>query len=909
MTRSQPRPVAISLRLYRALARAFPHEFKSVYGGELLQVTEDAIDAIWRRHGVWGVLRLLTDVALRLVVERFAEVWRDIRYGLRALAASRGFTAVAVISLGLGIAVATSAFSALNGLVLRDVPGIARPGELFVAQGAVSYPNYLRYSEQTDLFAGTLAYAAPVPFSVTLGGQAERTWGHLVTASYFPTLGVRPALGRFLEREDEQPGRAPIAVVSQQFWRDRLGSDPSAVGRAIQINGQPCTIVGVGPREFRGASPLAYGADLWLPLSAGARLAPELAGNILERHDRAIFHFAGRLRPGVSVLGAQAALDAIARQLEQQYADPDRDRPGRRVTLLPGGKLVPIAKQDLPMVAGFMTVLCGMILLIASLNVTNMTLARAMDRRKEVAVRLALGASRGRLIRQLLTESMLLASAAGVLGFLLTSWMMRLADRMPMRYPMPLDLHLEPDGRVLLFTIGLTVFTGVVLGLAPAFRATRTDLTPALKQGGDARFGVRRRLSLRNLLVVSQVAGSLALLLITGFLVIGHRRIAGTEVGFDPRGLYLISVDLVRGGYSGEQGAAFFRELLDRLKRLPAVTSASVADSVPMSMVGKPETAYSAAGPDGSKMLHSARLSSVGRDFFNTFGIPVLRGRGFRQQDEADGSMTAIVSERLARDCWKDQDPIGRRLEIGNEEAPRLSEGGRSPISKRAEVFEIVGVAKNVRDGLNPGPADYPAVIYLPLRPADYARPALHGVTFAVRAAPGVDAIGVMRREISAIDAKLTPFDARGMPGQIGEMLFPVNVMLWTYAFIGAFGLILTSVGLAGVTAYSVARRRREIGIRVALGARSADVLRLVMREGSIMVAAGMGIGLALAWAAMRMLAAALSFIARTTGTSAPDPVLLVGAPLLLAALALIACYVPARKSLRVDPVVALRQE
>jgi predicted permease len=909
MDSASNRPVAISLRLYRALARAFPHEFKSVYGDELLQVTEDAVEGVWRRHGVWGVLRLLTDVALRLVVERFAEVWRDIRYGIRALAASRGFTVVAVISLALGIAVATSAFSALNGLVLRDVPGIARPDQLFAVQGTVSYPNYLRYSEQTGLFAGTLAYAAPVPFSVTFAGQAERTWGHLVTASYFPTLGVRPLLGRFFGREDEQPVRAPIAVISQRFWRDHLGSDLSVVGRTLQINGQPCAIVGVGPNEFRGASPLAYGADLWLPLSVGARLAPELAGSILERHDRAVFHFVGRLRPGASVLGAQAALDAMARQLEQQYGDPDRDRPGRRVTLLPGGKLVPITKQDLPMVTGFMTVLCGMILLIASLNVTNMTLARATDRRKEIAVRLALGASRGRLIQQLLTESMLMASAAGLLGFLLTSWIMGLAGRMPMRFPMPLDLHLEPDGRVLLFTIGLTVFTGVALGLAPAFRATRTDLTPALKAGGDARFGVRRRLSLRNLLVVSQVAGSLALLLITGFLVIGHRNIAGTEVGFDPRGLHLISVDPVRAGYSGEQGAAFARELLDRLKRVPAVTSASFVDSVPMSMVGKPETAYSAAGPDGSKMLHSARLSAVGRDFFDTFGIPVLRGRAFRQQDEADGSMTAIVSERLARDCWKDQDPIGRRLEIGNEEAPRLSEGGRSPISKRAEAFEIVGVAKDVRDGLNPGPADYPAVIYLPLHPADYARPALHGVTIAVRAAPGVDAIGIVRREMWAIDAKLTPFDARSMAGQIGEMLFPVNVMLWTYTFIGVFGLILTSVGLAGVTAYSVARRRREIGIRVALGARSGDVLRLVMREGTVLVAAGTVTGLALAWAATRMLAAALSFIARTTGKSGPDPVLLVGAPLLLAVLALMACYLPARKSLRVDPVVALRQE
>ena len=493
MNSALSRPVAVSLRFYRALAGAFPHEFKSVYGDELLQVTEDAVEGVWRRHGVVGLARLLADIALRLVAEHSTELRRDVRYGVHTLAASRGFTTVAVVSLALGIAVATSAFSALNGIVLRDVPGVTMPDQLFAVQRTVSYPSFLRYSEQTDLFAGTLGYAAPVPFSVSLGGRAERTWGHLVSASYFSTLGVRPVLGRFFEREDEQPGRTPIVVASHQFWRDHLGSDLSVIGKTLQINGQPCTIVGIGPRGFRGASPLAYGADLWLPLSVGARLAPELAGNVLERHDRAIFHFVGRLRPGVTVLGAQAALDAIERQLEQQYANPNRDQPGRRVTLLPGGKLAPISKRDLPMVTGFITVLCGMILLIACLNDTNMTLARATDRRKEIAVRLALGASRGRLIRQLLTESMLVASGAGVLGFLLTSWIMRLAGRAPVRFPMPLDLHLEPDGRVLLFTIGLTVFTGVALGLAPAFRATRTDLTPVLKDSSDARLNAIRQ--------------------------------------------------------------------------------------------------------------------------------------------------------------------------------------------------------------------------------------------------------------------------------------------------------------------------------------------------------------------------------------------------------------------------------
>jgi predicted permease len=444
-------------------------------------VAEDAIEPIWRRHGVPGLVRLLADIALRVLAGRLAELRQDIRYGLRMLRASPGFTAVALISLTLGIGVATSAFSELNGFVLRDVPGVVKPGELVALAGPASYPNYKHYRTRSDLFSSTLAYVAPVPFGVSLGGRTERTWGHLVTPSYFPTLGVRPILGRFFNQDEEQPGRAPTVVVSYRFWQNHLGSDPSVIGKALHINGQPCTVIGVGPQEFQGASPMVYVADLWLPVSVEARVAPELTGNALERYDLAIFHVVGRLQPGVAAARAEAALDAVARQLELEYGDPDRSQKGRRVTLLPGGKLLPVRKQDLPFLTGFAFVLGGMILLIASSNVANMLLARAADRRREIAVRLALGAGRARLIRQLLTESMLVAAGAGVLGFILASWLMRLASQEKLPYPMPLTLHLEPDGRVLLFTLSLTVFTGLAFGLVPGLQATRTDLTPALK--------------------------------------------------------------------------------------------------------------------------------------------------------------------------------------------------------------------------------------------------------------------------------------------------------------------------------------------------------------------------------------------------------------------------------------------
>jgi len=843
-----------------------------------------------------------------------SELWRDIRYGLRTLAASPGFTAVALVSLTLGIGVATSAYSELNGFIGRDVPGAGKPGELVSMEAPIAYPDYRRYRERIDLFTATLAYAAPVPLGVTSGGSTERIWGHLVSPSYFPALGVQPAMGNFFSSDEEQTGRSPKVVISYRYWQNHLGSDAKVAGKMLRVNGQPCTIAGVAPKEFQGASPMVYGADLWLPVSVGGSLAPELADQTLERHDRAIFHFVGRLRRGVSAAQAEAVLEATARQLEQENGDPDRDQKGRRVRLLPGGKLLPIRQQDLPVITGFMTLLGGMILLIACANVVNMTLARAADRRKEIAVRLAIGASRGRLIRQLLTESILVAVGAGVLGFLMATWLMHFGSREKLPTPMPMTLDFTPDARVLWFSILLTVFTGLLFGLAPALQATRPDLTPALKEGGDLRLRRHRRWNLRNLLVLSEMAGSLALLMIMGFMVIGHESMVGLNVGFDPARLSLISIDPIRDGYSRERTADFLGKLLDRVHTMPSVTAASYADTVPMTMMGHPRLTFTAEGPSGVKSIHTGMKHTVGKEFFDTIGIPILRGRGFRKEDQADGSMAVIVSEKLAQECWKGEDPLGRRIEVGDEEVAsfRIVAGGadRGPrLSAKMKTLEVIGVARNVRDGLVLVAADAPPVLYRPLQAADLSQPGLLGVTLMVRSTPGADALSAVRREIASMDDTLVPFDARSMTDEIDSLLFPVRVAVWTYAGIGLFGLILASAGLAGVTAYSVTQRRKEIGIRVALGARSADVLRLVMTEGAVLVALGAAIGLAAALAGIRALSAVLAEIAQTAGNSTSDPLLLIGTPLLLAALALLSCYLPARRSTHIDPIVALREE
>jgi predicted permease len=827
-----------------------------------------------------------------------SDLQRDIRHGLRVLAGSPGFTAVALVSLSLGIAIATSAYSEMNGLILRDLPGVPHPDELVALQTPTSYPSYKRYRELTDLFSSTFAYVAPVPFGVAAGGRTERTWGHLVTPAYFSTLGVRPALGRFL-------GSDPFSVVvSYRFWQNQLGSDAAIVGKTLRVNGHPCTVIGVGPKEFLGASPALFVADLWLPISADANVAPELAGDALERHDLTMFQMVVRLKPGITIDRAEAELDAVARELARADEFPaDQRVQGRRVSLVAGGKILPIRKQDLPFFKEFLMVMAGLVMLIACSNVANMMLARAADRRKEIAVRLALGASRARLIRQLLTESMLVAFGAGVVGFIVSVWLMRFSSRMRMPYPIPISFDMTPDLRALLFTLALTVFTGLAFGLAPALQSTRTDLAPALKEGGNVQLRGHRRWSLRNGLVLCQMAASLTLLLLTGYMGLGIQSSLGIQEGFNPRNLYLISIDPIRDGYSGQQAAIFSEKLLDRVKRLPMVTAASLTDTVPVAMDGNAGVTFSTAGKD----VHDALRHIVGQGYFETAGIPMLLGRGFRKED----ANAVIVSEELVRKYWQGGDALGRHIEIGNGEVspgigaiPGTFDFRPELLGQGHRVYEVVGVAKDVSE-------DFVAskrhpVIYFPLRAADFARPSLRGVTLMVRAAPGVDAIGLVRREIAAIDPNLTPFNARSMLEQIDAYMSPLRAASWSYGLIGAFGLILASVGIAGVTAYTVSRRGREIGIRVALGAQRSDVLGLVMKEGIALVTVGTIVGLGAAWAGIRVLSGLFFTVASVQGS---DPLLLAGAPLLLAVLALTACYVPARKSMRIDPAAALRQE
>jgi predicted permease len=532
-----------------------------------------------------------------------------------------------------------------------------------------------------------------------------------------------------------------------------------------------------------------------------------------------------------------------------------------------------------------------------------MMLARAANRRKEIAVRLAMGASRARLIRQLLTESVMIAAGAAVPALLLSIWLMHLVSTIRMPLPIPISFDLTPDWGALLFTLALTLVTGIAFGLAPALQATRTDLTPALKEGGIVRLRKDRRFSLRNALVLCQMAASLTLLLLTGYMGLGIQSTLGIQEGFNPRNLYLISLDPVRDGYSPERAVNFFQKLLDRLKQLPSVADACLTDTVPVAIGGDAGVTFSTPGRDAARELHWARRQ--------TAAIPIFAGRGFRKEDEASGAAAVIVSEELVRAYWKGEDVLGRHIEVGNGEVsgglgamPGTIDFRSTVLGKGRRVFEVVGVAKDVTEDLVVS-KKHP-VIYFPLHPADYGQPSLRGVTLMVRAALGADVISAVRHEVSAMDSNLTPFNARSMTEQIAQFMSALKAASWTYGLIGVFGLILASVGLAGVTAYTVTQRGHEIGIRVALGAQKRDVLGLVMREGATLVTAGTITGLAFAWAGIRALSGIFFSVASVQSS---DPMLLVGAPMLLAGVALIACYLPARRAMRIDPAVALRAE
>lgn len=901
----ETRSTGFALRLYRNLVRFFPHRFRCAFEREMLQTTNDA--AVWiQRQTLSGLEFLFTDLAVQLAMAYLRECIWDLRYETRQLIRRPVFTLVAVVSMSLAICAGSAFFSELNGTILRDVPGVAKADELVTLQQPISYPAYRRFRDHKDLFSSTAAYVAPVPFGVGLNGRTERIWGHIVTPDYFSTLGVRAEAGRVLDARDEVAQGTPPIVVSDRFWKSTLGSDPDVIGRSIHINGKLCSIVGVAPNEFQGASPMMFVADIWLPASAGESVAPELADNALERPQLEMFHFLGRRQYGITPSQAETALDTIMRQMLRDSGHPATEN-AHLVWVASGGKLIPIRERELGFFAFLPMVVIALLLLIACSNVVNMLVARSLDRRREVAVQLAMGASRARLIRQLLIEGLLIASGAGALGFALTCWLMHLLSKLRLPHAMPVRFNVELDWRVLAFTAGLTALTGLTIGLLPAMQATRPELVPALKEGSNFQMRRRRAFSARNLLVISQMAGSLTLLLITGYIVFGMKYMMSGATGFDARSVQLIAVDPIRDGYSVSQMKEFYPKVLDRVKALPGVVSAAWTEAIPMQPSG--EMTFT-TDIDGSKRVDEATKYIVGSDYFQTMGIRILRGRGFVKDDEKGSARSILVSEVLAQTIWRNDDPVGRRLSLVNRNDVMFGLMGGSAFDYRAtapdQSYVVVGVATDVLETpvAQPGPA-----VYLPMTENDYAKPPFQGITLATRTTPGLNAAPMVRAQIEAIDGNLTTFNAETMDDWIEQVMFVVKIGLWSYALMGVFGLVLASVGLAGVTTYSVSSRVHEIGIRLALGARSSDILRMIMAEGTALIVVGSCIGIALAVLVIRVMAASMDPVAQSIQHSRSDLRIAAGALGVLVMVGLSACYLPARRSRRINPVVALRQE
>jgi macrolide transport system ATP-binding/permease protein len=899
--------MSLAWRIYRRLAQAFPHEFKLAYGTEVLQLGEDVVEEIAKRHGAAGLIRLIADIAIRVPLEYLSEMRGDMRYAMRALILSPGFALVGIISMGLGIGLTTNVYSSKWALLFRDLPAAANAKNLVMLQqsadgdlAAASYYYIEQYREQKSLFTGVAAFETSIPFNVTFHGdphaKPERVFGQLVSPDYFSVLGVQPQRGRVLSATVDKPGEAPAVVISDRFWRNRLNSSPNAVGQILRLNGQIATIVGITPKNFNGALSINP-SELFVPITAPAALAPELANDVLHQRHAKEFLAIMCLAPGVTIDSAEAGLDAITRRLDQQdLSSTLRMDKGRRVTLLPAGTSVPIPRKLKPALIGFFVALMGLVITLACMNLANMLMARGANRRKELAIRLSVGASRFRLIRQMMSEGILLSLLGGIAGFALAYGLGVLNSHFTPPTIVPTESDFYLDWRAGVFAFGLAIVCGIGFSLAPALQATKADLTPALKEGSALQLPGFRRIGLRNLLMVAQVAASLMLLLMTGFLVMGISKASSIQTKFDPNTMVLLSLDPVRDGYSPEKAQALFEKLPEQLKIAGPVRRIALAAQPPFTSELEPTQLSAEDSPGSSQVLQPVLEETVGAGYFATLNEPMLAGREFLEPDQlgqADGSKTlpAVLNERAARGFFGNGNAIGKRVRDDKHS------------------YEVVGVVPDLKDiqGFSQ------SVIYLPLTSRDFARPAAGGITILVRsdAGPfvGTDALSAIRNEIASIDPTLNIFNIQTLGAYLDRSRSALRFSVQTYGGIGVFGLVLAAIGLAGITAYSVAQRRKEIAIRTALGASRAQVLGLVLREGAALVGVGTVLGFAGAIGLAKIVSALANMFVDALSVGTNDPRLLIGAPLLLAAVAMLACYVPARRAVKIDPLKALREE
>jgi len=820
-------------------------------------------------------------------------LWQDLRYGRRMLAKNPGFTLVAVLSLGIGIGANSSMFSLADALLLRPLP-VPRPSEVVTVAshssnagfildrlGLLSYRDYLDYRTQSKSLRGLVAYRLETfGFSPAADALPQMRLGMLVTGGFFRVLGVEPELGRsFRPDEDQVPGRDAVVVLGHDFWHKEFAGDSSVIGRKVKLNGTDFTVIGVAPAAFTGMDAFIRPA-FFVPVMMSPTLAGSNGAKQLEGRDQRIFTVKGRLKPGATMAQAQAELAVIARSLQRAYPDTNRDQGVLLRTELQSRATQ--EQEDVGLIV-MLAILALSVLLVACANVASLLLSRSRVRSREIAMRLAIGAARPRLIRQLLTESLLIALAGGVLGLGVASAAVAFFNRLPIGSDLPIVLSFQLDQRVMLVSFVLALLSTLLFGLMPAIQTTRTDLAGALRTAGADTPG-RKRLWGRNLLVVGQVAVSLLLLTVATLVFQGFRNDLAVGPGFRTDHLLSMRIEPSLVRYTDQQAQQFFQQLLERARVAPGVKSVTLTSSVPMdgttldSTTILPEGYHYPPGKENVKLFSN----TVDDHYFSTLGVPIVRGRGFLKSDTATAPRVAVVNEELARHYWPRQSPIGKRFRLDNQKGPWV---------------EIVGVAKQGKYlWIGEPPTEF---LYFPLAQNPKSSMTLMAESLGASAALAEP----LRQVVRSLDANLPVYNVRTMEEFFEkDTMSGPNFIIQTVAAMGLVGMVLAMVGLYGLVAYSASRRTREIGIRMAIGAQRSAVLRMVMRQGLVLGVSGVGVGLVASYGVAKLLTHWMA------GTASDVSAFLPVAPALLV-VTVLAAYIPARRASLVDPVKALHYE
>ncbi|PYT09608.1 MAG: hypothetical protein DMF60_02250 [Acidobacteria bacterium] len=812
---------------------------------------------------------------------------KDARYGLRMLIRSPGFTIVAVLSLALGIGANTAIFSIVSAFLFAPLP-VDRPAQLVSIFTTdlknpgplpTSHLNFIDYREKNEAFSDILAYTfAPVNLSGT-SGETKQLFAQVVSGNYFDVLGVKAEHGRtFVPDEDKTPATHPVVVLSYAAWQREFGGDPGIVGRTLSLNRHDFSVVGVAQKDYTGTD-IGGRPDMWVPMMMHDTVQP---GFDWYNTRRGLFlSMIGRLKPGVGVSQAQAAMTALGSQLEQEYRKDNEGRSVRLVPLLTARK-DPTGDGEVMLTSSALMGIAGVVLLIACANVTNLMLARATKRKREIAIRLAMGASRARLIKQLMTESLILSMAGGAIGFLVAIWSKDLLRSLvPFGFgPNQQDPRL--DRRVLIFAFVISIVCGVIFGLIPALQASKPDLVPTLKGEITMPVGSRGlKFNLRKALVVLQVGLSLFALITAGLFVRSLQKAQAVNPGFNVDNVVLMAFNLGREGYNEAQGRNFHQQVVERIRALPGVAGATVARDRPFG--GGFQRSVFIEGqeppPGGRGVL--VQTNNISTGFFETLGIRMLRGRDFAETDSQQAPKVMIINDAMANRFWPDQDPVGKRLKLFGDQ----------------DFRQVVGIVADSKYNSLTEPRR--PFMYIPLL-QEYAPQ----VNLHVRTSTDPKTmIAALRNEVQQIDPSLSVLNVQTLSERVQNSLGGERTQATLLGSGGVLALLLAAVGLYGVMSYSVAQRTREIGIRMALGAGRRNVMGLVLKQGLTLVTAGIVLGLGAAFAVTRLLASLLF------GVSALDPITFAGTSALLIVVAVAASYVPARRATKVDPIIALRYE